>query len=129
MRLVLLAAGAALAGFINVSHTTAQQNAGGAAAAPDGGWFEGEKYAESAYSGSGSYEPPTPLQIIQQKAQRRAAARIRRIETLNAYGMSNARPTANATPYSGMYSPAWQMPGGRPFGWFTNRAPQYILWR
>lgn len=86
-------------------------------------------YQESGSYSSGSYEPPTPLMIIQQKAQARAQARIRRIETNNAYGMSNARPTANATPFSGMYSPAWQMPGGRPFAWYSYRRPQYIFWR
>lgn len=84
-------------------------------------------YLNSGYSDQG-YEKPTPLMIIQQKAQARAAARIRRIETTAAYGMSNARPTALPVP-TGMYSPTWQMPGGRPHAWYTTYRPQYILWR
>ncbi|MEM6329860.1 MAG: hypothetical protein AAF790_06390 [Planctomycetota bacterium] len=75
------------------------------------------------------YEKPTPLMIIHQKARMRAMARLRRMEAMAAYGMSNARPTASATPHTGMYSPAWQMPGGRPFAWYTHRAPAYYLWR
>ncbi len=83
---------------------------------------------EAWYYESG-YEKPTPRQIIQRKAQARAAARIHRLETMAAYGMSNARPTAAATPHTGMYSPAWQMPGGRPFAWYSNQRPQYLIWR
>ena len=83
---------------------------------------------EDWYYESG-YEKPTPQMIIQQKAQVRAAARIRRIETMAAYGMSNSRPTANAAPMTGMYSPAWQMPGGRPFAWYTTQRPYYIFLR
>ncbi|MEM9186370.1 MAG: hypothetical protein AAGB00_07740 [Planctomycetota bacterium] len=87
-------------------------------------WFRGpEEYAEAGY------DQPTPMMIIREKAKRRAMARIRRIETMNAYGMSNARPTANALPMTGMYSPAWQSPGGRPYAWYSRRAPQYIFWR
>lgn len=76
-----------------------------------------------------SYEKPTPQAIIQQKAQVRAAARIHRIETNKAWGISTARPTALATPYTGVYSAAWQMPGGRPFGWYSTQRPQFIIWR
>jgi len=87
-----------------------------------------ENQQGEAWNYGASYEKPTPLMIIQQKAQARAAARIHRLETMYSYGMSNARPTALATP-TGMYSPGWQMPGGRPYGWYTTRRPQYILWR
>lgn len=76
-----------------------------------------------------SYEKPTPQAIIQRKAQVRAMARIHRIETNKAYGINNARPTALATPYTGVYSATWQMPGGRPFGWYSSQRPQYIFWR
>lgn len=58
-----------------------------------------------------------PLQVHMQKSAQRAAQRNARIAAMNWYGMSNARPTASATPFTGMYSPAWQMPGGRPFAW------------
>lgn len=58
-----------------------------------------------------------PLQIHMQKAAQRGAQRAARIAAMNWYGMSNSRPTASATPFTGMYSPAWQNPGGRPFAW------------
>jgi len=58
-----------------------------------------------------------PLQAHMQKAAQRGAQRAARIASMNWYGMSNARPTASATPFTGMYSPAWQTPGGRPFAW------------
>lgn len=88
-------------------------------------WFES---SSSGYSGA-DYAQPTPLEIIQRKAQQRAQARIHRIETNAAFGMSNARPTANPLPFTGMYSPAWQMPGGRPYAWHTTRRTQYLIWR
>lgn len=58
--------------------------------------------------------------IIQRKAQTRAAQRDARMASLNWYGMSNARPTAAPTPFMTLYSPVWQMPGGRPFAWNTG---------
>ncbi|MEM8864309.1 MAG: hypothetical protein AAGF31_02040 [Planctomycetota bacterium] len=130
MRSIAITLTALLLCLAAANQAIAQRGGGaGEEPAPDQGtWFESPDYPESGYNPS-SYEQPTPLQIIQQKAQRRAMARIRRIETMNAYGMSNSRPTANAAPLTGMYSPAWQMPGGRPYAWFTNRAPQYIFWR
>lgn len=95
--------------------------------AAEGGekWMPEQPYGEGSYS----YEAPTPRQIIQNKAQRRAMARIRRLETMAAYGMSNSRPTATPAPMTGMYSPAWQMPGGRPFGWYTTERPLFFLYR
>ena len=97
--------------------------------AQEGGWdarpgFDSSKYGSSGYE----YEAPTPRQIIQHKAQMRALSRIRRLETMAAYGMSNARPAANPTP-TGMYSPGWQMPGGRPHGWYTTRRSGFYFWR
>jgi len=72
---------------------------------------------------------PNPTAIIQQKAMNRAAQRQARIASMQWYGMSNARPTAAATPFCSMYSPAWQMPGGRPFAWYTSGRPVYVLSR
>jgi hypothetical protein len=60
---------------------------------------------------------PTPLEIIQFKAQVRAQQRMTRMASMEWYGMSASRPRASATPFTGMYSPVWQMPGGRPFAW------------
>jgi hypothetical protein len=70
---------------------------------------------------------PDPVAIIQQKAMIRAQQRQDRAAAMQWYGMSNARPTAAATPFCSMYSPAWQMPGGRPFAWYASQRPIYIL--
>lgn len=72
---------------------------------------------------------PDPRAIIQYKAQVRAAQRMDRMAAMQWYGMSNARPTASATPFTTMYSPAWQMPGGRPFAWFNLQNPPVIIIR
>lgn len=61
-----------------------------------------------------------PLRVHQQKSAERAAQRRARIASMAWYGMSNSRPTASATPFTGMYSPAWQTPGGRPFAWYPR---------
>jgi hypothetical protein len=55
--------------------------------------------------------------VAQLKAQARGAQRMARLEALRWYGFSNSRPVAAAIPWTTMYSPAWQMPGGRPFAW------------
>ena len=70
------------------------------------------------------------LKIIQQKAQVRAGQRNSRMASMQWYGMSNARPQASATPYTGRYSPAWEMPGGRPYAWYPQARPGYVMyWR
>jgi hypothetical protein len=69
---------------------------------------------------------PDPKMIAQQRAMAYGQQRASRIAALNWYGMSNSRPTASPTPFTTMYSPAWQSPGGRPFAWFPGR-PTYII--
>lgn len=65
---------------------------------------------------------PTPLQIIQQKAQARAAQRAARIESQAWYGFSKSRPTSTATPFSGLYGSQWQgYTYGRPAAWHASR--------
>ncbi|MBL9165460.1 MAG: hypothetical protein JNL18_22225 [Planctomycetaceae bacterium] len=68
-------------------------------------------------------EAPT---VAQQKAMERGAQRMARLEALRWYGFSNSRPTASGMPYTTMYSPAWQQPGGRPFAWYTSSRPIVI---
>jgi hypothetical protein len=65
--------------------------------------------------------------LAQQKAQLRGAQRMARLEALRWYGFSNSRPTASALPWTTMYSPAWQQPGGRPFAWYTSTRPVVII--
>lgn len=45
----------------------------------------------------------TPLEIIQAKAQARAAQRAAILASRQWYGYSQARPNTTATPFSGMY--------------------------
>ena len=65
-----------------------------------------DKYTESAGQLS-------PTQIIQEKAQIRAAQRMSRIAAKDWFGYSQARPRTNATPFTGLYGPHFQ---GRALG-------------
>jgi len=65
---------------------------------------------------------PNPLQIVQEKAQARSYQRQARLASMSWYGMSNSRPQAATTPFTSRYSPAWEMPGGRPYAW----TPTYL---
>lgn len=80
---------------------------------------------DSWYEESPTIAQPTPQMIIQQKAQMRAMQRIARMESMKWYGMSASRPLYNATPFSGVPSPRYEMPGGRPFAW--HPAQQQVL--
>jgi hypothetical protein len=77
------------------------------------------------------YRPiPSRVQIptlAQQKAQARGEQRMARLEAMKWYGFSNSRPTATAMPWTTMYSPAWQQPGGRPFAWYVSSRPVLIF--
>ena len=70
---------------------------------------------------------PNPRAIIFQKASYRAEQRQQRLASTSWYGMSNSRPTAAGTPFTSMYSPAWQSPGGRPFAWYASGQPTYAI--
>jgi hypothetical protein len=69
---------------------------------------------------------PQPLSLAREKAVQRGQQRMARLEAMRWYGFSNSRPTAAAIPFTTMYSPAWQMPGGRPFAWYTSSRPIVI---
>lgn len=64
--------------------------------------------------------------LAREKAINRGQQRMARLEAMRWYGFSNSRPTAAAMPYTTMYSPAWQQPGGRPFAWYTSSRPIVI---
>ena len=55
----------------------------------------------------------TPTQILQEKAQVRAAQRMARMAAKDWFGYSQARPRTGATPFTGMYGPHFQ---GRALG-------------
>jgi hypothetical protein len=70
-----------------------------------------------------------PLTVQQRTAQARAQQRQLRMASMAWYGMSNARPTATPTPFCSVYSPVWQMPGGRPYAWYNFNRPTYLIYR
>jgi hypothetical protein len=80
----------------------------------------------------GWYYRPAPERdakptLAQQKAELRGAQRMARMDAMRWYGMSASRPTASALAWTTMYSPAWQMPGGRPYAWYTSSRPVVII--
>jgi hypothetical protein len=93
----------------------------------DRGSWDGER-DQSWYQQPTTYQSDTRA-IIQHKAQVRAAQRSARLASLSWYGMSNSRPTAAPTPFMTLYSPVWQVPGGRPFAWFASNQPTtYVIY-
>ncbi|MCO6045381.1 hypothetical protein NG895_15840 [Aeoliella sp. ICT_H6.2] len=85
--------------------------------------------SSSWYGENTSPQPVTPRMIIQQKAQMRAFQRMARMESMKWYGMSASRPLANAVPFSGVPSPRYQMPGGRPFAWYPYPSSTVVITR
>jgi hypothetical protein len=69
------------------------------------------------------------MTLAKEKAIARGQQRMARLDAMRWYGFSNSRPTAAAMPYTTMYSPAWQQPGGRPFAWYTSSRPVIIYTR
>jgi hypothetical protein len=86
-----------------------------------------EQAGESWYRQS-TYQP-NPRAIIHEKAFVRSSQRQARLAALSWYGVYNARPTAGPTPFTSLYSPAWQLPGGRPFAWYASSRPTYVFYR
>jgi hypothetical protein len=52
-----------------------------------------------------------------------------RIAALKWYGMSNSRPIASATPFSGQYSPGWIANTRRPFGWIGSVGSPTVVYQ
>jgi hypothetical protein len=77
------------------------------------------------------YRSPTvkeeKITIAREKSMARGQARMARLDAMRWYGYSNSRPTAATMPFTTMYSPAWQMPGGRPFAWYTTARPVVVI--
>lgn len=91
---------------------------------------KGEEQHEQSWYREQSAVKPDSRAIVQQKAQIRAEQRMSRLASMNWYGMSNGRPTGASTPFTSRYSPVWEMPGGKPFSWYPNSRPGYVMyWR
>jgi hypothetical protein len=72
-------------------------------------------------------QPAKELKLSTQRAIARGEQRSARLEAMRWYGFSNSRPLATGIPFTAMYSPAWQQPGGRPFAWHTSTRPIVII--
>ena len=68
-----------------------------------------------------------PKWIVQQNAAMRGAQRRSRLAAMKWYGLSNARPAAAATPFTGVYSNTWVGSGLQPFAWSARSAPSVIV--
>jgi hypothetical protein len=62
-----------------------------------------------------------PREAVRRKAEFRSAQRSSRIASMRWYGMSNSRPSANATPVTSTYSPTWTSNNFDPDRWNTAR--------
>lgn len=80
-------------------------------------WEYGQSYVQR----------PEPRDIIQQKAIARSHQRMARMAAMRWYGMYNERPTASPMPFTTVYSPVWQMPGGRPYAWYHRGWASYSI--
>jgi hypothetical protein len=87
-----------------------------------------EEQATESWYRQPTYQP-NPRAIIHEKAFVRANQRQSRLAAMSWYGMYNARPTAGPTPFTSLYSPVWQQPGGRPFAWYASSRPTYVFYR
>ncbi len=59
-----------------------------------------------------------PQMAVRAKADVRAIARQRRLESMHWFGFSNSRPRASSDPYNNDYSPGWvSNPGYYPSRW------------
>jgi hypothetical protein len=89
--------------------------------------FETAAVEQAAPSQDSLYRSPAPrneqLTVAREKAIARGQQRMSRLDAMRWYGFSNSRPTATSIPWTTMYSPAWQQPGGRPFAWYTSSRP------
>jgi hypothetical protein len=67
--------------------------------------------------------------MSQQKAAHRASQRMARLDALRWYGLNPGRPQAAPLAFTSMSSPAWQMPGGRPYAWYVSSRPIIVYTR
>jgi hypothetical protein len=90
----------------------------------------GEEQQDQSWYREQSSAKADSLAIIQQKAQIRAEQRNSRMASMQWYGMSNSRPQGAVTPFTSRYSPVWEMPGGKPYSWYPQARPGYVMyWR
>lgn len=70
-----------------------------------------------------------PKVAVRQKAEFEQAQRQHRLAAQQWFGMSNARPMANITPFQGTYSPTWVGNTTNPMRWSGQGTPAYSAGR
>ncbi len=59
-----------------------------------------------------------PKAVVRANAEYRNEQRMRRIESLKWFGLSNSRPVVSSDPFNGDYAPRWvSNPGYYPYRW------------
>jgi len=61
-----------------------------------------------------------PQVAVRRKAEKKGEQRRHRLAAMKWYGYSQSRPTANSTPWTGVYSPNWVGNGADPYQWVGN---------
>jgi hypothetical protein len=69
-----------------------------------------------------------PAQAVRRKAEIQADQRLARLAAMKWYGLSNSRPVANPTPYTGQYSPQWIGNGYDRYDWVGPANPSVTLY-
>lgn len=68
-----------------------------------------------------------PRMMVRMRAEQKAEARDRRIESLKWFGLSNSRPRASSDPIDDTYSPGWSSNTYRfPYQW-TGYGPTWMV--
>jgi hypothetical protein len=101
--MMTLSCGAAWAQDIDFAHPEPVAPAAAAPATPKEHTLTPEMYRY--LSDLQRYGGPQDLTRI--RAQREADARKERLNSMRWYGMSNSRPPASASPFTGVYGPRW----------------------
>ncbi len=70
-----------------------------------------------------------PKQAVRRRAEFRAAQRQLRIASLKRHGLSNSRPVANPTPFTGSYANHWTSGVRTPFMWGGPSSSTVIISR
>lgn len=69
-----------------------------------------------------------PKLAVRRKAEQKTAERQSRIAAMKWYGLSNSRPVANPTPFTGVYSPGWHANNYNSYRWsWTGGYPLLLV--
>jgi hypothetical protein len=72
----------------------------------------------------------SPQEMVHRNADIKGAERLRRLNALKWYGMSNQRPRASTDPINGDYSPKWVSGDAyHPNHWYTVGSPVVVFGR